>query len=208
MLVWFLISLIGIIALLPLHFWSVEHTKLDAQYGAEKGKRVGGILGIVSGWGYFLFLFGLWLSPQERFSVPILDIPIFSLNGLVVIYAGNLVISVILLVPGAYLGIKGVTDLGLEASETHRADRVVMEGIYSRIRHPQYLGAFLSHIGISILLSAFYSLLVTPIVILRDFAACRKEEKEMIREFGQEYEDYRRQVPMFIPRPSRSYKNN
>ena len=202
--VWFLISLIGIIVVLPLHFWSVEHTKLDARYGVEKGKKVGNALGIISGWGYFLFLFGIWLSPQERFSVPLLDIPIFSWNGFVVIYASNLIISLVFLIPGAYLGVKGVSDLGLETSETHRADRVVKEGIYSRIRHPQYLGAFLSHIGISLLLSAFYSLLVTPIIVLRDFAACRKEEKEMIREFGQEYEDYRHNVPMVIPRLGRS----
>jgi len=28
----------------------------------------------------------------------------------------------------------------------------------------------------------------------------RKEEKELIREFGREYEDYKKKVPMLIPR--------
>ncbi len=196
----FILSLIGAIALLPVHFLSVEHTKLDARYGKEKGKRVGGYLGVISGWGYFLFLFGIWLSPQDQFMLPIFDdvgimvMDMFSISGI------DLLFGLVFIIPGAWLGIKGVRDLGLEASETHRADTIVTEGIYSKVRHPQYLGAMLSHIGISLLLSQLYALLVTPIIILRDFIACRKEERELIREYGERYQRYRKQVPMLLPR--------
>jgi protein-S-isoprenylcysteine O-methyltransferase Ste14 len=58
----------------------------------------------------------------------------------------------------------------------------------------------LAHVGFSILLSGLYSILVIPVIIARDVVACRKEETELIREFGSEYEDYRKKVPMLLPR--------
>ena len=196
----FIVSLIGVIVLLPVHFLSVEHTRLDARYGKEKGKKIGSALGIISGWGYFLFLFGVWLSPQEQFSLLILDQPNFVLLDLFTISIADILLGLLFIIPGMWFGIKGVTDLGLTVSETHRAERVITKGVYSTVRHPQYLGAMLSHIGISFLLSQLYALIVTPVIILRDFIACRKEERELVREFGREYEDYRRKVPMLLPR--------
>ncbi|MHA2361397.1 MAG: methyltransferase family protein, partial [Candidatus Thorarchaeota archaeon] len=58
----------------------------------------------------------------------------------------------------------------------------------------------LAHIGITLLLSAFYSLLVTPIIVLLNYLISWKEEKELVIEFGAEYEDYQKRVPMFLPR--------
>jgi len=73
-------------------------------------------------------------------------------------------------------------------------------GIYSRVRHPQYFGWILAHVGISILLSALYSMLFSPVLIILVYLVSKKEENELIKEFGEEYEDYKRQVPMLIPR--------
>jgi protein-S-isoprenylcysteine O-methyltransferase Ste14 len=85
-------------------------------------------------------------------------------------------------------------------AETHRAERVVTTGVYSVVRHPQYLGGLLAHLGISVLLSAWYSLLFTPLVVLLNYLIAWKEEVELVREFGMEYEEYRMTVPMLIPR--------
>ncbi|MFW9919357.1 MAG: methyltransferase family protein [Candidatus Thorarchaeota archaeon] len=196
----FVFSLIGVLLLLPLHFLSVEHTKLDARYGKDKGKRVGSVLGIISGWGYFIFLFGIWLAPQEKFNLPVFDQEILLIGDWFSISGIDLLLGMLFILPGMWFGIKGVTDLGLEVSETHRAEKVIKSGVYSRVRHPQYLGAMLAHIGITMLLSQLFALIVTPIIMLRDFVACRKEERELVREFGTEYEEYRKQVPMLLPR--------
>lgn len=202
--IWFLLSIIGFIAVLPIHFLSVEHTKLEQKYGSERGKKIGAVLGMISGWGIFIFLFGIWLSPQERFMVPLLEsfilsIPLFGLLTFQVSIV-NLTVALIFLVPGAYLGTKGVTDIGLEAAETHHSVKVITTGLYSHLRHPQYLGMVLSHVGITFLMSGFYSLLFTPVVILENWLLCWKEERELVREFGKEYLDYKTEVPMFIPR--------
>jgi len=199
---WFLLSVMGIIVVVPIHFLSVEHTKLDARFGKEKGFKIGAALGMTSGWGFFLFLFGLWISPQENFLIQIWDIHFMLAFGYLWLRIPivHLAISIGFLLPGAYLGIKGVTEMGLKAAETHRVDRVISTGVYSRVRHPQYLGAIFAHFGASFLLSAYYSLLVAPLVIVINYILCRKEELELIREFGEEYQEYQKKVPMLFPR--------
>jgi protein-S-isoprenylcysteine O-methyltransferase Ste14 len=57
----------------------------------------------------------------------------------------------------------------------------------------------LAHVGFSFLLSGLYSLLATPLVIALICVISWKEENELAKEFGEEYADYRRKVPMLIP---------
>lgn len=196
---WFWISVFAEIAILPLYFWSLEHSKLQQKFGSEKGTKIGDILGLISGWGFFLFLFGIWLSPQPRFTIPILqdqalDIPLISFVPLV-----HLIIFIPIIIVVLWLSFKGVSEVTLKVAETHRAERVITTGVYSIVRHPQYLGALLAHLGISILLSALYSLLLTPFLVIYIYLISWKEEKELIIEFGNDYEDYKENVPMFIP---------
>ena len=208
--IWFIVSILGIIAVVPFHFLSVEHSRLDEKYGPEKGKRIGSILGMISGWGIFIFLIGLWISPQPQFLIPILQEIIFiiPLLGLLVLQIPlvHLLVGIAFIIPGAWLGIKGVSEIGLKESETHRPEKVITTGLYSRMRHPQYTGAILSHIGITFLLSSFYSLLATPLVIFINYVLCWKEEKELVKEFGEEYIQYQKLVSMFIPRIKQTHK--
>ena len=197
----FIISLLGFIAIILPYFLSLEHSKLEEKYGSEKGKKMGEIYGMVSGWGFFLFWFGIWLSPQDRFIIPFFEdfsvqIPILSMT----IYLFNVLIFIPFFIVGAWFGIKGVICTSLKVAETHRAERIVTTGVYSSVRHPQYFGGLLAHIGFSFLFSGMYSLLVTPLVIAVVYIISWKEEKELIKEFCQEYEDYKSRVPMLIPK--------
>lgn len=198
---WFLVSLLGAIAIMPLHFLSVEHLKLQKRYGKQKGIRIGETLGLISGWGFFIFWMGIWVSPQPRFTIPIFHdlsvlLPVIDFS----IPLFHLLIGTFILVLGAWLGIQGVRETGLNAAETHRTEKIVTCGVYSIVRHPQYLGGLLAHVGISFVLSAWYSLLSTPLMVLLVFLISNKEEEELIKEFGKEYEDYRRKVPVLIPK--------
>jgi len=184
--------------LIPIYFLSVEHLKLQKKYGEKKGLKITEIFGLISGWGFFIFLFGIWISFQPKFEIPFsqynlniigLQIPLF-----------HLILAVPVISTGAWFGIVGVKKVTLKVAETHRPEKVISTGIYSRIRHPQYFGAILSHIGITILLSSLYSLLSTPLIIFLIYLFSWKEEKELIREFGKEYEVYKKKVPMLLPR--------
>ncbi len=197
---WFWMSVLGEIIIFPLYILSLEHIKLQERYGKEKGIRIGDILGLVSGWGYFLFLFGIWLSPQPRFTIPIfpnwlLKIPLID-TPIPVIHC---LIFLVIILPVLWFALMGVKEVSLKVSETHRPNKVVTTGIYTHIRHPQYLGALLAHIAISVLLSALYSFILTPLMITYLYFLARKEEIELKREFGKDYEEYKALVPMFIP---------
>ncbi len=201
---WFLVSVVGLSVVVPIHFLSVEHSRLDARFGEQRGYKIGAALGMISGWGFFLFLIGVWVSPQERFLFNIWGTSemyfVLALGYLsLIIPILHLLLSLVFLIPGAYLGIRGVTAMGLKTAETHRAEMVISTGVYSRVRNPQYLGAILSHIGASFLFSAYYSLIVTPLVIIINYILCWKEEQELLQEFGEEYQKYREKVPMLIP---------
>ena len=158
-------------------------------------------MGVISGWGFFLFWFGIWLSPQDRFVTPFLqDLQIqipyadFSLNII------NLIVFLPFFIAGLWFGIKGVIQTSLKVSETHRTERITSTGVYSIMRHPQYFGGILAHIGFSILLSALFSLLSTPLVLAEIYFISRKEESELSKEFGKEYENYKMKVPMLFPK--------
>ncbi len=201
MYIWFFICVLGAFAVIPLHFLSVEHLKLQDRYGTEKGTKVGEIYGLISGWGFFFFWIGIWVSPQPRFSIPILQnlsvlVPVVNFS----IPLFYLIISVFFLIPGVWLAIHGVKKVTLRVAETHRTEKLVTTGVYSIVRHPQHLGALLAHVGISFLFSAWYSLLFTPLMVVLIYLISRKEEEELIKEFGKEYEDYKKKVPMLIPR--------
>ena len=197
--IWFIFSLLGFILITVPYFASLEHVKLEEKYGKEKGKKNGEIYGLISGWVFFLCWFGIWLSPQERFTIPILQNFSFQISLLgLTIYLVNVLIFIPLFFVGAWFGIKGVIQTTLRVAETHRAKRVVTRGVYSIVRHPQYLGGILAHIGFSFLLSTLPSLLATPLVIIVIYILSWKEEKELTKEFDQKYTEYKKKVPMLI----------
>jgi protein-S-isoprenylcysteine O-methyltransferase Ste14 len=201
MYIWFFVCVLAVIAATRLHFSSVEHLKLQERYGKEKGTKIGEIYGLISGWSFFFFWMGIWVSPQPRFTVPILQnlsvsVPVVNFS----IPLLHLIVCTPFILSGAWLAINAVKETTLRVAETHRTDKIVTTGVYSIVRHPQYLGGLLAHVGISFLLSAWYSLLSTPLMVVLIFLISKKEEEELIREFGKEYEDYKKKVPMLIPR--------
>ncbi|MFQ6126149.1 MAG: methyltransferase family protein [Candidatus Heimdallarchaeota archaeon] len=55
-------------------------------------------------------------------------------------------------------------------------------GVYSIVRHPQYFGWILAHIGISVILSVQYSMLFTPVLVALIYLISKKED-EFIKVF-------------------------
>ena len=197
----FLICLLGASAVVPVHFLSVEHLKLQDKYGKKKGIKIGEILGLISGWCFFLFWIGVWISAQPRFALPTFlnlttVITFFGLS----ISLPNLIGSIPFIALGAWFGIKGVNQTSLKVAETHRTETIITSGVYSIVRHPQYLGGLLAHVGVTLLLSTVYSLLVSPLMVFLVYLLSKKEEEELIIEFGKEYQSYKKKVPMFIPK--------
>lgn len=204
--IWFFACAIGFLLIVPLHFWSVGHEKLQQKYGKKKGVKIGKILGAFSGWMELVFLVLFWIASQPRFVIPIfsdISIQLPFVNFSIPIL--HLMITLPLMLFGGWIAIKGVkamsSEVGFGVVDTHsKPSKIVASGPYSIVRHPQYLGACLAYMGGSILLSASYALLFTPVYVLCNYLISWKEEKELVKELGEEYKDYQKKVPMFIPR--------
>jgi len=197
----FFVCVTGVIVAIPFLFLSYEHVKLWEKYGKEKGAKIGEIYGSISGDLIFISFIGIFLSPQPRFIVPVLKnllIPVPVINFSVPLI--HLIISIPFVLPGVWLLINAVKGLSRKVSETHRVEKVVTTGIYSIIRHPQHLGWFLVQVGFTFLLSGWYALLASPLIFGLLYLISLKEEAELTKEFGKEYEEYKRKVPMFVPR--------
>jgi protein-S-isoprenylcysteine O-methyltransferase Ste14 len=88
--------------------------------------------------------------------------------------------------------------------ELYRArleNRLVTDRLYALLRHPQYLGLFMALFGEGIVhWPTIFSVALFPIIVLAYSLLARKEERRMVKQFGEQYLAYQRRVPMFIPR--------
>lgn len=91
--------------------------------------------------------------------------------------------------------------------QVHRArdeGRLVTEGLYAYVRHPQYTGLFLALFGEGVVhWPTLFSVGLFPIIVLTYTWLARKEEQVMLERYGEVYRDYMSQVPMFLPAFSR-----
>jgi protein-S-isoprenylcysteine O-methyltransferase Ste14 len=73
-------------------------------------------------------------------------------------------------------------------------------GIYARVRHPQYVGFILIMLGFLVQWPTLPTLVMFPILLVMYVRLAKREEQQMIAEFGEAYREYARRVPAFIPR--------
>ena len=76
------------------------------------------------------------------------------------------------------------------------------EGIYSKVRHPQYIGFLAIMFGFLVMWPTLLTVLMFPILVAMYYRLAKREEEDMVREFGQKYVEYKKNVPRFIPRLS------
>lgn len=77
---------------------------------------------------------------------------------------------------------------------------LIIEGIYKYIRHPQYLGFLIITLGLNVMWLTIITLIMWPILAVLYWRLAKKEDKEMEEKFGEEFLEYKRRVPGFIPR--------
>jgi protein-S-isoprenylcysteine O-methyltransferase Ste14 len=81
-----------------------------------------------------------------------------------------------------------------------KGDHLVKDGLYHYIRHPQYLGFLLLTLGMNIQYTTIPTLLMWPLLIILYYRLAKQEEQEVSEKFSQEYEQYKKETPMFFPR--------
>jgi protein-S-isoprenylcysteine O-methyltransferase Ste14 len=82
-------------------------------------------------------------------------------------------------------------------------DKLVTTGLYAHSRHPQYLGFLLITGGVDFLWPTFSTVLMWPILVFLYYRLATEEEAKMEDAFGEEYREYKKSVPRFMPKWSR-----
>lgn len=84
--------------------------------------------------------------------------------------------------------------------EIRETQRVIKTGPFKYVRHPSYLSGIMEIIGIALLVNAYYVLFsICLIFFICVFIRIRVEEKILIETFGQEYENYKKEVGALFP---------
>ncbi len=83
------------------------------------------------------------------------------------------------------------------------APAVIMAGPYAFVRNPLYLGNILMYLGIALIANAlipWLPIVATCFFIVQYSLIVTLEEEFLEREFGATYQEYRNNVPRFLPR--------
>ncbi len=172
-------------------------------------------LGVFSAWLVALFtemygipltIYGLTALLGRRY--PVLD-PFSHKNGhlLVALAGGSPAVYVVVMVLTTALFWAAIVIMERAWRRIHRASGgLVTEGIYARVRHPQYSAMFLLIVSLLIQWPTLLTLLMAPVLIAAYARLARREEVELLARFGESYQIYMRDVPAFVPRLWSHYK--
>ena len=101
----------------------------------------------------------------------------------------------------AFFGIGVVAAGWREVYRARKENRMATNGPYAVVRHPQYIGFFLVVFGEGVVhWPTVFSLTAFPIIVGAYVLLARREERQMVDRFGDDYREYRKRVPMFLPR--------
>lgn len=107
------------------------------------------------------------------------------------------VVGFAVIIIGALLRMAG---RGYKKFASDQSNRLVTGGPYKLVRNPMYLGTFLVAVGFMFPLYPLWTIPIFATVFYSRFIIqIRKEEAWLKNAFGEEYEDYCRRTPAFIP---------
>lgn len=127
-------------------------------------------------------------SPGVRVGI----VGVLCLAGLIFVVWSN----VFLVVAGG-----GGPAEGLGVSISPRTQHLVTSGPYALCRNPMMFGAFLVYLSVIVFVNSLFGLMLLSFLLILSVGYLKlSEEKRMLRDFGSVFEDYRKSVPMLLPR--------
>ena len=109
----------------------------------------------------------------------------------------QLLVGVPLLISSMYLA---VVSMRTVFGKHRDPPSVIRTGLFAHMRHPMYFAEVLVYIGLTVLSASLAAGVVTIGAAVSLSLLCRYEERLLIERFGDEYVQYMREVPMWIPR--------
>jgi protein-S-isoprenylcysteine O-methyltransferase Ste14 len=81
-----------------------------------------------------------------------------------------------------------------------RGTVLVTDGIYRIVRHPQYLGFLLVALGELIVWPTIPTIVLWPVLTFLYYRQGKREEGVLSEKFGEQFGEYAKKTPMFLPR--------
>jgi protein-S-isoprenylcysteine O-methyltransferase Ste14 len=155
-------------------FHTVTHFFEYKRYKFAKSKTLQTMLTIIIFIGYFGWGFMIFLDPLRM-----------NISNYIAIFLGLLI------------GLAGLLMFILSTKAKkgfYELDRLVIKGIYSKIRNPMYVGIILIHIGFPLASKSLLTLISAIIWIPLIFTWKYWEEQDLERKFGKEYSEYKKRT--------------
>jgi protein-S-isoprenylcysteine O-methyltransferase Ste14 len=92
--------------------------------------------------------------------------------------------------------------------QTQREHRLAITGPYAYVRHPQYVGFVSIMFGFLFQWPTLITLIMFPILVYMYARLARREEQDVLAEFGDEYRRYMARTPAFLPRVGELFKRS
>ncbi len=105
-------------------------------------------------------------------------------------------LSYVFLIAG-FLLLAAAWNVLYKAQQTHT---LATTGAYAYVRHPQYMGFILIMVGFLLQWPTLLTLIMFPILVTMYVRLARREEREVLKEFGDAYARYATNTPAFFPR--------
>jgi protein-S-isoprenylcysteine O-methyltransferase Ste14 len=86
--------------------------------------------------------------------------------------------------------------------QAQRTHELATAGPYAYVRHPQYVGFIVIMLGFLLQWPTIPTLVMFPILVAMYVRLARREEKEVLQEFGPAYAQYMKETPAFLPKLS------
>jgi protein-S-isoprenylcysteine O-methyltransferase Ste14 len=81
-----------------------------------------------------------------------------------------------------------------------KTKNLVVSGPYKNTRNPMLFGAFLMYLAFALFLNSVTAVvLVCALIVFMLTVVVKMEEKRLLNDFGNEYEEYRKKISLFIP---------
>lgn len=109
----------------------------------------------------------------------------------------RLILAGLVLIPSSCFAWSSIRVVFMEVRDP---PRVIKTGVFSCMRHPMYLAALLFYIGLIFMTLSLVSLAFWGKIFIFYNYIATYEERQLEKRFGQEYIDYRKKVPKWIPR--------
>jgi protein-S-isoprenylcysteine O-methyltransferase Ste14 len=135
--------------------------------------------------------------------VPFLLIPLFAPGRQT---ATGWMIGILLILAGEALRMAGVAAAGTVTRRRSReVDRLVTYGVFAWMRNPLYVGNLLIWFGFVIGSGVLWLLPIAAVLFALEYSLIVRYEEGVLESiFGNEYVDYKRRTPRWIPRPPKA----